>query len=79
MQNPFSSCCDFPGGPDHATALSMGDAGLWPALNDALLMFPLTKGLRLALLNLLCSQQVDVLLIDRFGCILMDLLQCVSA
>ena len=46
------------GRSEYVSALSMGDVGLWPALNDALLMFPLTKGLRLALLNLLCSQQV---------------------
>lgn len=32
---------------------------LWPALADALLMFPFTKDARLALLNLLCSQQVS--------------------
>ena len=31
---------------------------MWSALADALLMFPLTKPVRLALLNLLCSQQV---------------------
>ena len=31
---------------------------LWPALADALLMFPYTRDARLALLNLLCSQQV---------------------
>lgn len=48
------------GGSDYASAVSMEDAGLWPALNDALLIFPLTKSLRLALLNLLCSQQVHV-------------------
>lgn len=33
-------------------------SAVWSALADALLMFPLTKPVRLALLNLLCSQQV---------------------
>ena len=37
---------------------SSSAAALWPALADALLMFPYTKPVRLALLNLLCSQQV---------------------
>lgn len=32
---------------------------LWPTLADALLMFPYTKPVRLALLHLLCSQQVS--------------------
>ena len=54
-----SQCTDVAaGGSESVSAFSIGDVGLWPALNDALLMFPLTKGLRLALLNLLCSQQV---------------------
>lgn len=51
----------YAGRSEYASALSMGEVGLWPALNDALLMFPLTKSLRLALLNLLCSQQVGIL------------------
>lgn len=47
---------------DSMTSTSISNVGLWPALSDALLMFPLTKSLRLSLLNLLCSQQVSCLM-----------------
>lgn len=43
------------GGSDSAGA---DGSAVWSALADTLLMFPLTKPVRLALLNLLCSQQV---------------------
>ncbi|KAL3142038.1 hypothetical protein ABBQ32_004670 [Trebouxia sp. C0010 RCD-2024] len=42
------------GGSDSAGA---DGSAVWSALADTLLMFPLTKPVRLALLNLLCSQQ----------------------
>lgn len=47
-------------GPPSDSVGSDGSA-VWSALADALLMFPLTKPVRLALLNLLCSQQVRIL------------------
>ena len=66
------SKCDLKGGDRHDAMLvcmhagapsdsaDSGSSAVWSALDDALLMFPFTKPVRLALLNLLCSQQVRV-------------------
>lgn len=45
---------------DRSDSADPGSSAVWSALDDALLMFPLTKPVRLALLNLLCSQQVSL-------------------
>ncbi|KAL3153518.1 hypothetical protein ABBQ38_011849 [Trebouxia sp. C0009 RCD-2024] len=57
---PFPAASISP--PPGTTGVGGDSAGadgsaVWSALADALLMFPLTKPVRLALLNLLCSQQ----------------------
>ena len=55
QQSICVECCRVGGSSESASARS---STVWPALADALLMFPLTKPVRLALLHLLCSQQV---------------------
>ncbi|KAL0021859.1 hypothetical protein WJX77_009077 [Trebouxia sp. C0004] len=44
-------------GSEDFVVVGTNTRALWPALADALLMFPYTRDARLALLNLLCSQQ----------------------
>ncbi len=39
-------------------------SSIWAAVSDSLLMFPLTREVRTALLNLLCSKQVRQQLAD---------------
>jgi hypothetical protein len=54
---PSRPCAPADGSEDFVV-VGTNTRALWPALADALLMFPYTRDARLALLNLLCSQQV---------------------
>ena len=55
---PSHPCAPADGSEDFVV-VGTNTRALWPALADALLMFPYTRDARLALLNLLCSQQVN--------------------